>query len=326
LKPSLAPRTLRAFQDCFNRSAHNLAMTPSSPSNAWRAAQAWDQLRRPIWIFDPHGLKGVYANPPALRLWGAESLAELLSRDFSGLSPAVKARTARLAEATGEGGQVSERWTFYPNGFPVTVEATISTFLLDDGRPVLLFEASEAEVGAGERRAVEALRHATSLITLFDDEGRAIFANPAAFAAYGTQDHPFAARYAVAEEASDIWASVAAGQAVSRVVQTATLHGDRWHHIDARQTLDPVTGGPGVLLNELDVTERVEAERARAAAEQRAAMAEARQRFLAEMSHELRTPLNAVIGFSELLEQSLETEQADRAGASTRRAIGWRRW
>ena len=79
--------------------------------------------------------------------------------------------------------------------------------------------------------------------------------------------------------------------------------------------LDPVTGAAGVLLNEVDVTRRVVAEQARAAAEQKAAMAEARQRFLTDMSHELRTPLNAVIGFSGLLKISnLTPVQIEQAG------------
>ena len=69
------------------------------------------------------------------------------------------------------------------------------------------------------------------------------------------------------------------------------------------------------LLDERDVTARVQAQNARAAAEQKAAMAEARQAFLTEMSHELRTPLNTVIGFSDLLAtSSLNVEQADHVG------------
>src|SRR5471032_2668338 len=88
--------------------------------------QAWDALRRPIWLFDPQALRGVYANGAALRLWGADSLDELLGRDFSQLSRAVRARTKRLAQVTSDGSEVNERWTFYPNGEPVTVQATIS--------------------------------------------------------------------------------------------------------------------------------------------------------------------------------------------------------
>ena len=70
---------------------------------------AWDALRRPIWLFDPQALRGVYANGAALRLWGADSLDELLGRDFSKLSRAVRSRTERLAKDTADGSEVNER-------------------------------------------------------------------------------------------------------------------------------------------------------------------------------------------------------------------------
>jgi CheY-like chemotaxis protein len=110
-------------------------------------------------------------------------------------------------------------------------------------------------------------------------------------------------------------AQALSGDTVAEVCEAVTVHGRRWHHLDARRVLDPVTGAAGVLLNERDVTSRVEAERARAAAEQHAAMAEARGKFLTDMSHELRTPLNAVIGFSELLAGAgLAADHAEHAG------------
>lgn len=277
-------------------------------------AQTWDRLRRPVWLYDPHTSRGVYANPPALLLWGAATLEELLARDFSALSPAVKVRTDRLVALTADGGEISERWTFYPNGEPVTVQASISAFTLDDGRHVLLFEASPTEVDAGERRAVEALRHTSAVITLFDRGGGRLFANPAAYGAYGSDDVAFAARFADPVEGEAMFAAAVAGENVGGVHLVATVLGPRWHHMDARPVFDPVTGAAGVLLNEQNVTARVEAEMARSAAEQKAAMSDARQRFLTDMSHELRTPLNAVIGFSGLLvEAGLEASRTDQA-------------
>lgn len=265
------------------------------------AVRGWDRLRRPVWMFDPVSSRGVYANAPALRLWGADSLDELLARDFSNLSPAVRARTDRLRAATADGSELSERWTFYPNGRPVTVQATISTFRMDDGRAVLLFEAAPLDVEAEEARAVEALRHTSALITLLDEAGAILFSNPAAYAAYGPAEAGLASRFADPERSRWFLDEVRTGRTASRLCEVETTAGRRWHEVDARPVSDPVTGALGVLLNEQDVTARVEAEGAQATAEQKAAMAEARQKFLTDMSHELRTPLNAVIGFSELL-------------------------
>lgn len=289
------------------------------------AVRGWDRLRRPVWMFDPVSLRGVYANAAALTLWGADTLEELLARDFSNLSPAVKARTARLRAATAGGNEVDERWTFYPNGRPVTVQATISTFRMDDGRGVLLFEAAPLDVGAEERRAVEALRHTSTLITFLDDAGAILFSNPAAYAAYGPGEESLALRFVDPDRAVWFLTQALSGQTVSRLCEVETGLGRRWHDVNARLVADPVTGASGVLLNEQDVTARVEAEGAQASAEQKTAMAEARQKFLTDMSHELRTPLNAVIGFSELLSgvglHPAQEEQAKRIHQAGQRLL-----
>ena len=52
----------------------------------------------------------------------------------------------------------------------------------------------------------------------------------------------------------------------------------------------------GGIAVSIDVTERMQAERAQAESQ-------AKSRFLAGMSHELRTPLNSILGFAQLLEQ-----------------------
>ena len=275
----------------------------------------WDALRRPIWLFDPVSRRGVYANPAALELWEADSLEALLARGFGQLSPAAVARVERLARETADGSVVCDEWTFYPNGHPVTVATVISTYLLEDGTPVLLVEASPIAADGDENRATEALRHTSTLISLFDPEGRPIFSNPAAYAAYGTATDGFEARFAEPERAPPLLAAALAGNAVTDVCQVVTRDGLRWHQLDVRPVTDPATGQMSVLLDERDVTARVQAQNARAAAEQKAAMAEARQGFLTEMSHELRTPLNTVIGFSDLLAISgLNAEQAAHVG------------
>lgn len=279
---------------------------------AWRA---WEDLRRPVWLFDPHRLRGVYANAAARDLWDASSLSELLARDYSQLSPAVRARTERLALATAAGAAVSERWTFYPKGVPVTVEATISTYRLQDGTPVLLFEASSSETEPDERRALEALRHTDAAISMFAPDGRNLFSNPAAFEAYGRGDLPFAARFVDQAAAEALRARAVLHHVVGELHAVQTRHGRRWRRLDARASLDPVTGERCILLNETDVTGEVEARAAQAEAERRSAAAQARQTLLSTLSHELRTPLNAVLGFSSLLSaDALEPAQAAHVG------------
>ena len=280
--------------------------------------RSWDALQRPIWIFDPNGLRGLYANPKALELWGAETLDELLSRDFSQLSPAVRSRVSQLALATADGTALSERWSFYPRGKPLTVQALISSLPLSDGAAVLLFEAAPIVVEQDELRAVEALRHTSSLISLFDADGAALFANPAAWTAYGQEGARFGPRFRTPGRGDASLADVLDGTVLSVLEEVTTLQGARHHYLDARRVTDPVSGAPGVLLSERDVTAQIEAERALRSAEERAGAAEAKQRFLANISHELRTPLNSVLGFAALLQNGaldqVQTGYAARIG------------
>lgn len=275
---------------------------------------AWDRLKRPVWIFDQARLKTLYANPAALILWNAPTLEELLARDFSDQSETARLRGERLLALTADGGEAAERWTFYPGGQPMTVDVVVSSLRLYDGHDVMLLEGTAVEFLSDERRAVEALRHASTAISLFNAEGRAIFANPAAWKQYG-EGAALADRFEDATQHQALMDQVRERRPWSQVCG-ATVEGRRvWRMVDARPAPDPATGEMGVLLNEVDVTERVEAEAARALAEQRAALAAEREAFVSEMSHQLRTPLNALLGFARLLaEARLDSRNADHVG------------
>jgi signal transduction histidine kinase/CheY-like chemotaxis protein len=274
----------------------------------------FDGLRRPIWIFDDVRKRKVYANRAAVALWGAASLEELLARDFSDQSPAVRVRMADIAKRVQQGAAVEERWTFYPNGAPVVVQTTISRIALPDGGPGLLLEGSRVATNADEHRAVEALRHTSALVSLYDADGFRVFGNPAALASYPDARPRFSEIFVNADAGGTLWSSVLAGEAVEGAYRVLTAQGPRWHGLAARRTPDPVTGEICVLVNETDITEEVEAQSALADARERAetAMA-ARQDFLANMSHELRTPLTSILGFTDLLDGSpLDDEQRRR--------------
>ncbi|WP_454758982.1 ATP-binding protein [Caulobacter segnis] len=276
----------------------------------------FDQLRRPIWVFDDVRKRKVYANRAALDLWGAATLDELLARDFSDQSTAVRTRMEDIATRIEGGASAEERWTFYPNGVPVAVNTTISRIALPGGGHAMLFEGAVVETEAEQQRAIEALRHTSALVSLYDADGFRIFGNPASLASYPGAGVRFAEIFANGDAGGALWSSALDGEAVEGAYRVITAQGERWHGLAARRTPDPVTGELCVLVNETDITEEVEAQSALADARELAetAMA-ARQDFLANMSHELRTPLTSILGFTDLLAASpLTGEQQRRLG------------
>lgn len=260
-----------------------------------------DALRRPVWVFDDVRKRTLYANPAAVELWRAPSLEALRARDFSTSSPAVRARMNDLA-ARLESGVVEERWTFYPEGKAVTVDTMISRIALPDGGWAMLCEGVRLRPEAEEQRAIEALRHTSALVTLYDADGRRLFGNPAALAVYPARDGRFADIFADPDAGEILWDALRDRDVIEGGYRMATASGPRWHSLTIRRTPDPMTGAPCVLVNETDVTQEVEAQAALADARERAeAAAAARQAFLANMSHELRTPLTSILGFADLL-------------------------
>ena len=215
----------------------------------------------PTWVYDHDLYRFPWANAKALQFWRATERAELLARDLSDLSPAVRARLDGYVRVLAEGGTVVEDWTLYPRGKPATVTLHGQAIRLDDGRLAILFQAlpKGAGVDASMVRGVEAVRHSSVLVSLVDREGTVLFHNPAALRAFGDAQQIDAA-FPDEGVSAAVRGAIDADAPWSGEVQVLTADGERWHQVEARRTTDPVTGAPAVLVQQLDVTAQRRAE------------------------------------------------------------------
>ncbi len=243
---------------------------PSTPPNVTPLSLDLLQvLSTPIWVFDVGLRRITWANPAAVSFWRVDSLAQLRERDLGGdLSLASEGRLLGYAQRLAKEPRITEQWTFYPGAEPVTVLCSFTAAQPVGAGPAFLVEATPAapDSAAGETlRAVEALRHTTALVSVIDLDGRTLMENPAAIRSYGQllsneHQHAFTSRFSDPDDAARALHRVSSGREFVEEVWVKTVDGQRRHAFEARPTTDPVTGRRAILLSEIDVTFRHEAE------------------------------------------------------------------
>jgi diguanylate cyclase (GGDEF)-like protein/PAS domain S-box-containing protein len=229
----------------------------------WACLHAFAWMNTPVWVFHPHRRRKLWANAAACRLWQAESVRELLARDFSDQSEAAQARTLALLEHVRRGEAPTDLWVFYPKGAPIRVEVQATGILDEAGELVLLFQARplpEGTVTAEMARRVEAYRHTAAHISLHLPGGAALNRNPAAIRAFGPLDtkadqDDLAAQLGGADNAARARAALASGRVFATRVEAPTRQGPRWFDVRCRAFTDPADGQSLVLYDAQDVTE-----------------------------------------------------------------------
>ncbi|MEG4312723.1 MULTISPECIES: diguanylate cyclase domain-containing protein [unclassified Microcoleus] len=233
--------------------------------------KAFDLLQNPIWIFDIEDWQMRWANQASLYLWDASTRQQLASHNFRDmLSESTRIRLQSYQQQFEQGQTLSEQWTFYPGGEPVSVGCRCSGIRIDGGRLAILVEGTvetAPQIEPETLRSIEAIRHTTLMVSLYTLEGVPLLQNPAALRCYGDALHPgsatdnaFVSRFVDSQVAERAMAVLKSGEVFSTEAQVITLAGIRWHGMDVRCTNDPVTGNPMLLVNEKDITDRQQTE------------------------------------------------------------------
>ncbi len=188
-----------------------------------------------------------------------------------------------------------------------------------------------------ERRAVDAneraLVHLNKFQTLYENasegifqctlNGRFISANPALAHLFGYESadkiilivENIALECCVDEEDRARFESMLleSGRVTAFESQYKRNDGSLFWGSSSARLVSNAKGEPAYLEGSLiDITERIEKERAEREREAAQASTSAKSEFLANMSHEIRTPMNAIIGFSALAQKTdLTTRQRD---------------
>lgn len=284
------------------------APLPDQPELAACSAEALALLSRveqAIWLYDLTHHRVVWANPAALGLWKAESLAELQARNFDPTSLGTAERLANLRLRLARGEHLVEQWVLYPRGEPVPVRCRFTGVMLPNGEIGMMVEVVSAEPDQDEAsyelRAIEAVRQTPLMISLATPTGGWLMHNPAAEALLNRLGHHhvpgldnFLALFAEPALAAALReTAIADGAAVGTLRLAGRLL--RMHEVTIRRVIDPVTGHLSLIVSQQDVTRAVRLERRlKQALVRERALAELQRQFLAVTSHDFRTPLSII--------------------------------
>lgn len=220
------------------------------------------RLDTAVWLFDIDNATILKANEAACRLWQAKSEAELCGRNLrEDMSSTVANRLRQYqTDFVKNDARFSEVWTLYPNGEPRSVMVTYRGFVLPDGRMAMQCEAlAEDEDTPENLRSAEALLHTDVLIALFEQDGPALYLNPAARSAFGRQAQQFADLCVDTDQCAQALAQVDDVGEHRCVNRLTASHGVRWYDLTIKKVSDAATGQPAILITAIDVTELKEA-------------------------------------------------------------------
>ena len=224
----------------------------------------FEQLATPIWVFDVDNHKIWWANAAGILFWEAESLDDLLQRDFSMDSDMVRTRLRQIVRNGPGQKRIQDTWTLYPNDEPKSVILSFLPVTINQGTNAVLIEVKQfvdSIVDAGSLRILEATRASALMVSTFSAEGQLLAQNPAAFACYGParpglNGNDMASRLKDPNVAVQLLETATNGKSLDLEELVWTQNGARVHRILARRGRDPITGAFATIISEEDVTQQ----------------------------------------------------------------------
>ncbi len=219
----------------------------------------FDNFTIPVWVFDIDNERVFWANGPALEIWNAESIEELRARDMSvDMSPPVRQSLRQYQEDFSLGRSYVLPWTLYPLDQPQTFQCHFSGYEIEPGRYALLCQAlyrsgsTDGDIG----HSIQAMLLTSAMVSIYDFDGRLVYANPAARATLGTGIDTLEQRFLGERDLNAIRAGIEASGEYRGELEVNTVGGTAWHEISVQLGPDANTGKQVYLFSEFDVGER----------------------------------------------------------------------
>lgn len=211
-----------------------------------------DQLSNrkiPMWLFDVHDYRMVWANRLGLEFWRAASIQELCARDFrSDASSGARARVQEYESRLSGQAFISENWTIYPLGIPRSALCVLRGHYTADHHFALLVEAYEGFHGLAHDSVSNDLPYHYPLPSLLIQiDGSIRWHNPAAYHQFGRQLQTLDELLIDPQQAHTlIDDTLRLGDClIDLQVRGQRCHS--WHRVSSRRMLDAQTGAPAVL-------------------------------------------------------------------------------
>ena len=196
----------------------------------------YEFLQTPVWIFDIHQKRILWANSASLSLWEAKSTDELTARDLSlDMSEAVDAILDGYLSRFQQGEKIKTWWYFSPNNVIKKALCYFSGMPGPDGNTAMLVEVIAEE--ASLRREL-AFSGSSNLALLFDESGSLISANNSFTHSFG-EDLQDLASFLGDALLADKWLTTARSEGVlktKRLCWTGKSH--HWLNIDGKWLSD----------------------------------------------------------------------------------------